>query len=175
MLLLFSALLSVFSPLTAAEKPAGSMETKVKAAYILNIMKFVSWTATEADTADSPILLGLLGNGAIGETLLALPAQKIADRDLKIEQISSDESHLRGFHLLFIDKSEEKKLAETLKLLEGSSVLTASDIPSFARKGGAIGFIIENGKVRIEINVEQARKTGLKIPAKLMEVARLIK
>ncbi|HPG59043.1 MAG TPA: YfiR family protein [Candidatus Wallbacteria bacterium] len=48
-------------------------------------------------------------------------------------------------------------------------------MPDFARKGGIAGFVIENDRVKIEINVNESKRAGLKIGAKLLEVARLIK
>ena len=64
---------------------------------------------------------------------------------------------------------------ELLKNVKGSRVVTVSDIPDFSRQGGIVGFAIENGRVKIEINVNESKRAGLKFGAKLLEVARLIK
>jgi hypothetical protein len=58
--------------------------------------------------------------------------------------------------------------------LGSAKVLTVSDISDFARQGGMIGFVIEDGRVKIQINLQAVNNAGLKISAKLLEVAKII-
>ena len=73
-------------------------------------------------------------------------------------------------HLLFIAESAQSRLRETLLGLRGSTTLTVSDIPEFARHGGMIGFIRRDRRIRLEINEFNARNAGLRISSKLLEV-----
>jgi hypothetical protein len=45
------------------------------------------------------------------------------------------------------------------------------DSEKFARQGGVIGFVKKDGKVRLEVNLNAARKARLEISSKLLAVA----
>lgn len=158
---------------SCAQPSSGSLESDVKAAYILNVTKFVDWKTVNG-APDDPIKIGIVGSDPIGEVLSRLPYYKIAEHPLVVEKIDFEKISAANCHLLFIGKSEKDGFSEILKRLQGVSVLTVSDIPEFASKGGMVGFAIDDGRVKIEINVEKAKKAGLKIGAKLLEVARIV-
>ena len=51
-------------------------------------------------------------------------------------------------------------------------VLTVGDGERFVRGGGMVAFIIENRRVRFDINPSAAAGAGLKISSKLLSLAR---
>lgn len=53
-------------------------------------------------------------------------------------------------------------------------ILTVSEISQFVKKGGMIGFVVRNGKVKLQINIDHAKQAGLVISAKLLEIAELV-
>jgi len=61
-------------------------------------------------------------------------------------------------------------------LLVGSlkKALTVSSDPFFAESGGMIGFALDDGKVKLHINLRALKQSGLAISAKLIEVATLV-
>lgn len=75
---------------------------------------------------------------------------------------------------IFVASSEKKRLPEILRGLRGASVLTVGDTPGFAGTGGIINFVLDNGRVRFEINLKAAERAHLKISARLSTVAKLI-
>jgi len=174
LLTLIAAVSFVACPPCLAQQDGESLEFKVKAAYILNIMKFIDWE-TKKLHADAPIKIALAGSDPINDVLEKLSNNKIGAHSLIIERIGVESIDSVKCHLLFIGRSEKPKLAEILKNLKGGSVLTVSDIPDFAKQGGIIGFVIVNERVKIEINMIEAKRAGLKIGAKLLEVAKVIK
>ena len=68
--------------------------------------------------------------------------------------------------------ASEKQVLEILRGLSGVSVLTVGDRAGFARKGGIINFVLDNGRVRFEINVKAAERAHLKISARFLTVAK---
>jgi len=74
-------------------------------------------------------------------------------------------------HILFISSSEKARLPQILKHLNGSSVLTVGEMPGFTETGGMINFVLEGTKMRFQINKDAANNAGLKISAKLLNVA----
>ena len=175
-----AAVFAAFVPLSGgpalclAQSAGGSLEHDVKAAYVLNILKFVDWE-TEKLPAGAPIKIVIAGSDPISDSLEKHADVKIGGRSLSVVKVAGDIVTFPDCQLLYIARSEKTRLADLLKNLKGSHVLTVSDIPDFSRQGGIVGFAIENGRVKIEINVNESKRAGLKFGAKLLEVARLIK
>ena len=86
----------------------------------------------------------------------------------------ADREKIPPCHILYVCSSEEQQLPRVLSQVGNAGVLTVSDIPHFAERGGMIGFVPDQGRVRIEINAPQAFHAGLKISSKLLEIARII-
>jgi hypothetical protein len=168
--MIFYVLLAV----TCDSQAAGDeLEAKVKAAYIYNFTKFIDWEPQEGDAGTDPITICVLGTDPIGDILEKLPVQATG-RPLRVKKATKEKSTFTNCHVLFICRSEQQQIFDILKKLRGAHVLTVSDIPRFTSNGGIIGFIIEDGRVKIEINLREAQRVGLKISAKLLEVARIV-
>jgi uncharacterized protein DUF4154 len=56
-----------------------------------------------------------------------------------------------------------------------AGALTVGENEGFAHWGGVIKLIMADGKLRLEINQTSAEKAGLKISAKLLSLARVIR
>ena len=73
--------------------------------------------------------------------------------------------------ILFISASQESQLKHILTVLNGSSVLTVSDMPEFSRRGGMVQFIVDGSRVRFEINLASAERAGLTLSSELLKLA----
>lgn len=146
---------------------ADDVEAKVEAAYLYHLAKFVDWPGVPGDE----FRICIVGADAVGNMMRDLSGRQIKDRPLKIEvDIVAD---LTQCQILFIGRAD-KRLPELLKLLRSASVLTVSDLGDFARRGGMVGFYVEAGRIKLEINPDATRAANLRISAKLLEVARTI-
>ena len=79
----------------------------------------------------------------------------------------------KACQVLFLGRPE-KEVASLLPSLE-AAILTVGEGESFIRNGGMIAFIIENRRVRFSANQMAAESAGLKISARLLNVARSVK
>lgn len=142
-------------------------EHDVKAAYLYNFVKFVTWPESESGR---PLNLCLFGQDPINERLAQLHDAKIHNRVVNIKLITSVEN-TSSCTVLFISAEEEKFLDQTLYSLNQSPVLTISDIDRFADRGGTIGFVTMGNVIRFDINLKQARQHNISISSKLLELA----
>lgn len=147
-----------------------TLEAKVKAAYIYNFTKFIDWTPQEGRPASAPLRICIVGSDPIDTFLKEVAAREVKGRPLAVDDAGTD---LTACEVLYVSRSEQERVDVILQPLQGRGVLTVSDIPDFVQHQGVIGFVTEGGKVRIEINLAAATKAGLKISAKLLEVARV--
>lgn len=71
-------------------------------------------------------------------------------------------------HLVFITDSEERRVGLLLRGLAGRSVLTVSDIDGFAEAGGRIGLVVDERRVRFDINLTSVQREGLRASSQLL-------
>src|SRR5439155_3469348 len=118
-------------------------EYQVKAAFLFHFAKFVEWPPTAFAEPGSPLVIGVLGENPFGEVLQAtVRGKSLNNRPLAVREVRTT-SECTNCHILFISSSEKKRLPEILKGLQGSAVLTVSEIDRFTESGGIINFISE--------------------------------
>jgi len=154
------------------EAPSQTVEYQVKAAYILNFTKFVEWPEGTFPAGDSPLNLCVADEGPLGQTLTRMAAGEAISLHRMNVRILHRPEPAEGCHVLFVpgDDANPSELLGTL----GSGVLTVGEGPAFLMAGGVISFVIENHRVRFDINYQAAHRAGLHLSAKLLAVARSV-
>ena len=156
----------------ARAQDAQPTEYEVKAAFLYNFARFIEWPADAFDGPQTPLVIGILGEDPFGSALDDIIARKtVRGRAVVVRRLHRDQD-LRGCHLLFISASEKKRLPEILLSLRGSTVVTVSEIDRFIYSGGTINLLVENSRVRFEVNLDAAARARAKISAKLLALAR---
>jgi hypothetical protein len=149
-------------------------EYQVKAAFLFNFAKFVEWPADAFPTADAPLEICVLGEDPFGRDF----EQVIEDKTVnghRLEVAHPDGvPQARACQILFVASSEKQAVRDILKNLAGVSVLTVGDTAGFAKMGGVINFVLDESRVRFEINVKAAERAHLKMSARLLTVAKLL-
>jgi len=172
------ALLAVLLPAgilsSAHGEPQPAPEYAVKAAFLFNIARFVEWPADAFADPASPLVLCVLGEDPFGDALRSLKGKTVSGRPLAIRYATTLEE-LDRCHLLFVCPSEKPALPKILQAAKGRSILTVGDMEGFARDGGIINLVKEKNHVGIEINLEAAQRTHLKISSKLLALAQIVK
>ena len=152
------------------EKPS---DYQVKAAFLFNFGKFVEWPTNAFAGAQSPLVIGVLGDDpSHGDLERVLAGRSIGLRRVEIREVQSP-SELSGCQIVFITSIVPSAgMREALKNLDGASVLTVGETDGFCEAGGMINFVIENHQVHFDINNGAAVAVKLKISSKLITLAR---
>lgn len=156
----------------SAQSP-GHDEYLVKAAFLYSFAKFVEWPPQVFMTADTPITLCIYGTDPFGDALKSIRGKSVKSRALMIKRAARGEN-LEACHILFISASEQVRLSQLIRHLNGSHVLTIGDMDRFAHAGGIINLVKVQNKVRFEINLDAAQRAGLKISSQLLKLATLV-
>ncbi len=151
----------------------GIDEYRVKAAFLYNFAKFIEWPGDAFKSAADPITICVLGNPFGDRLENTVNGKEIGGRRLMVREIS-DVAEAAGCHILFVS-ADKKRLAELLGRVKASPILTVGEAGHFAAAGGVIGFKLEGGKVRIEINTFAADRARLRISSKLLSLAEIVK
>ncbi len=156
-------------------RPASAADPSVaKAEMLWNIAKFVQWPEVATTANATQLVFTILGEDELAGELAGLLSTKTINGRPVFVRFARRAQDARGSQILYVAASEHGHMAEVLSAVAGSPVLTVGDTPEFATQGGMIGFVNMNGKVRFEINLGHAERTGLKISAKLLAIARVV-
>lgn len=160
--------------LAAAAQAQSATEYQVKAAFLFNFAKFVEWPADAFPSADSALQICVLGQDPFGREFEQVIVDKAVNGH-RIEIAHPDGvPQARACQILFVAASEKARLAVIFQGLKGGSVLIVGDTPGFAAQGGAINFVLDDGRVRFEINLKAAELAHLRISARLLTVAKVV-
>jgi hypothetical protein len=148
------------------------LEYQVKGAFLVKFAMFVEWPAKTFPDARTPITIGLLGEDPFGtEFETALKNELANGRPFSLKRFKSPQE-LSDCQMLFVSASESGRLPEILVATRNKAVLVVGDHERFAHQGGMVNFIKEGNKVRFEVNTVAIEASGLKISAKLLQVAK---
>jgi hypothetical protein len=170
---LLLGLLSVLSlNLFARGEPS---EDQVKAAFVYNFAKFVEWPDTAFTSKDAPLVLCVVGKDNVGSALQLLEKREVQGRQLRLNLISHLNDYLQNnsCHILFIANSEAIHQQEILAELGDAPTLTVADNADFIKQGGMISLYVEEQRVQFAINSSVAHNNGLKLSARMLQLARL--
>jgi hypothetical protein len=168
--ILVSLLALMGSILTTQVQAQSANQYQVKAAFILNFARFVEWPGDSYGDGGA-LVLGIIGDDPFGNSLDQLNGNTVNGRRIVIRRLRFGDN-LRACQILFISSSEKNRLGKILESLRGGSVLTIGELPQFNQAGGIIKFVIQDNKVRFEINAAAAGQTRLKISSKLLALSR---
>jgi hypothetical protein len=156
-----------FSQLLCADD--SSVEYKIKAGYLYNFTKFIAWPADNEATFN----LCIMGADPFGELIDPIEQRTVIGRPIKlfrVDSLKSTEKHPHC-HILFVSASNE----DTPFSRDVNNTLLVGEGEGFIAKGGMIGFVNKEGKIKLQINQKTIRESGLKVSAKLLEVADVVK
>ncbi|HEX5426429.1 MAG TPA: YfiR family protein, partial [Candidatus Acidoferrales bacterium] len=147
-------------------------ESQIEAIYLFNFTRFIEWPPDPAAAPGAETFsLCVLGEDPFGKFLDAtIAGERVGEKSFVARRISKPEDAL-DCRILFVSTSEQDHLKELFDVLANKSVLTVSDIPRFAERGGMIEFVMAKDKVRFEINLTSATEAGLTLSSDLLKVA----
>jgi hypothetical protein len=155
----------------AQTKPA--LEFQVKAAFLYNFTRFVSWPSSAFASPTAPFVIGILGNDPFGSYLEDIVDQEKVDEHPIVIQHYNDIKDIGNCQMLFIPSGDDKKIKEALATAAHQNILTVGGADKFVHWGGVIGFIKEDNKLRVQINVAAAKAAGLEISSKLLKISKI--
>ncbi len=145
-------------------------EYAVRAAFVLNLTKYVEWPQ-----ASIALTVCSIGEGPIGETLKQMLAGKTNEsRPIQVLLSPSDEA-LERCDIIYIAQSSSKKIRAALDRVGNRSILTVGDTDSFTREGGMIGLVRVGEQMQIRINLDATQAAGLKVSSRLLKLSSVVR
>lgn len=143
---------------------------RIEAAFLRNFAHYVSWPDSAFRNREAPWCVAVLGQDPFGAVLEAtLKGRTEQGRSFEIFRAERTDE-LPPCQIVFIAYKDAAKRHAVLAALKGKPVLTVGDAPGFLREGGVIRFQVSD-RVRMGINLDQARAVSLTIQTRMLEVA----
>jgi hypothetical protein len=165
-----------------------SREYEIKAAFLYNFLMFVDWPPEKMGDNSQPIIIGIIGDDPFENAFEPVKDKQVNNRNVIVKRFKGLEElkksseaerkqaieDIKKCHLLYICKSEQRLLKEIIDLIKDSSVLTVGSMENFLELGGIINFVLEEDKVRFEINLTTARQAKVQIRSQLLRLAKRV-
>jgi hypothetical protein len=159
--------------LTVVAQPA-IPEYKLKAVFLFRFTDYVTWPPSAFEQDNRPFVIGIYGgdpfNGFLEETVRG---ETVKGHAVEVRRFKSLEE-IPTCNMLYVGSAAATRVPDILARVKGRPILTVSDIPDFATRGGMIRFVKNGSRVGFRINVEAAKEARLSISAKLLQMAQIV-
>ena len=154
----------------AADHP---LEYQVKAAFVYNFARFVTWPASRFPRPEAPVELCVLGSQGFSDSLEESVAGKtVGSRPLHVKRVEQARE-LVDCHIAYVMMDSNAQTERVLSQIAGHSVLTVYEASS-TLADGVVRFYLADGRVRFEINAAEAEREKLQVSSKLLAVAKVV-
>ena len=166
-----AGLLLLAAPRLTAQR---GLEYEVKAAYLYNIVNFVTWPPDAFAEPADPVHVCVFGTDPFGPLLdRAMQGGTANMRPIVVDRIS-ETAAVAKCHLLFIPGNNNEQIDQLVRAVGQRPVLTIGEARDFVRHGGMIAFMVDGGRIRFDVNLPAASARGLALSSRLLQVARTI-
>ena len=151
-----------------AQTPQQAMAPeRARANFVAAFGSYVEWPASAFADADAPFVIGVMGDESMLHLLEAgFQSRKLQSRQVQVRRIDTV-LQASQVHLLYAAEGSNA----SLRALSGTPILTIGTGTAFLDRGGIIGLIMRDERLRFELNIKAAERSGLKVSAKLQQLA----
>lgn len=152
-------------------------DDKIKSVFIYNLTHFASWPETSNSQSMGPFSICLLGEKQFDNILeKVVENESVNGAPIVVKRTNEiDTMDITQCRILFVAEAFRNEFSKVISQTQGKPVLVIGDTPGFAEEGGMINLIREEDRINIEINIQQVTAAGLKLNAKLLQLARIVK
>jgi hypothetical protein len=160
----------VVAPLLAVAQAQLQRESAVKAAFLYRFTSFVDWPST-AFTEDEPLVIAVVNDEPVAADLEQMVGGRSAQgRRVNVRRVA-EPAGAAGSHLLYIGQRPPQQLRDAIAAVPPGPVLLVTDSGQSHPPGSALNFQREEGRVRFTASPPAAEARGLRLGARLLQVA----
>jgi len=175
------AMISALMTSVASADPQLQRINKVKASFVLNIARFVSWPVEAFDADDGDLQLCYYRSNPFADGLDSIRGKTVAGKPLKIRK-AENLLAAATCHILLISQSELDNFTSEVKPGLSKPLLTIADMTN-AKPGSVtttaidsvvINLVRKGQRIGFEVNLPLTRAIDLKMSSELLKHARII-
>ncbi len=155
----------------ASAQAGTANEDALRAAMLINMMRFIEWPSHKQDVDRGQTVLCILGADPIGPSVdRIVQSQAASGRLVQVRHLASTDS-AGGCHVLYVSLGERKHVEHSLPALVDAGVLTVGENSNTNTPAQLIGLPLVDDHIHIEVNLPQAQHAGFTISSKLLRLA----
>lgn len=159
--------------LAQSADPAGEQRGRVEAAFLRNFARYVSWPPSAFAGDRTPWTVCVLDDDHFGDALeRTFEGRTEQGRPFAVLHDPAPE-RLPGCHIAYLGHASAGRRRAVLEALRRLPVLTVGGAPEFLQEGGIVR-LSAGEHIEMGVNLDEARRASLGIPAKVLEVARVV-
>lgn len=165
-------------PAADAGTHEASQVAAIKAAFVLNFLKFTDWPPSNPAAPSGELILAVVGEEPLAEQMRAnLEGKQVQNRRLRVVAWSDPLAWLAQAETtdaLFVTAAARDDWPTLRAALAGRPMVTIANHPGFCATGGMLNLFEQSGRLRFEANPAAARSAGLRLRSDLLSLAILI-
>jgi hypothetical protein len=138
-------------------------DIQAKAAFLLNVTRFVEWPMTEHRTLTICVAADDALHSAVDQIVRG---RVVSGRELRPRRLKVGDD-LSECQIVFVASLQPSDAAEIIRRARGP-VLTIGETLQFLRDGGMMRVFIDQQRIRFQIDHAMAESAGLKISSQLL-------
>jgi len=173
LLLVVALALEAFAAITflSAQDKESLTADQVKAGFIYNFTRYVEWPSPgDADPAHLHICAAG-ADGVIDQLEIAVHGKVVDNRRILVRRLG-DAADLNSCELLYVGMISRKEEQQFATAVAGLPVLTVGSKPGFLRGAAMLTFVLEENRVRFDIDLALASKANIRFDSRLLALAR---
>lgn len=144
-------------------------EPSVKAAFVLNFIKYTEWPAS-SETAAHPLRICSPSVKPLDGYLASLQGKPLRRGVIEV-RTRVQQRDWPGCHVLYLDAEDGDYVDAATRTLGGLPVLLVSDSPDFVQRGGTIGLRAAGTRIQFDVNLAAGQRAGLKLSSHMLRLA----
>lgn len=139
--------------------------------FMYNFTRYIQWPSADQNAS---FVIGVLGNSEIVQELQNMAQiKKVNGHSISIAVYNSVDE-IGNCQMLFIPEGKSKSMEDVLAKIGSQSTLIITEKPGLGAEGSGINFIVQDGKLRFELNKTATDRANLKVSGELSKLAILI-
>jgi len=157
-------------PLAAWSQVPPSAES-VKAVYLYKFIPYVEWPAASFTSESDPLVLCVIGSDPVASLADdAVRGQTVGRRPIVVRHLAYAQRE-STCHMMYIAGARDEAVAAAVDAGRGRPVLTITDFASEGKAQPIIRFVMQDNRVRFEVDQRAAADSGLIISSKLLALS----
>jgi hypothetical protein len=145
-------------------------EATVKAAFLYKFAGYVEWPPTAFAAPDAPLVIAVSGAEDVAAELERLvPGRAVNGRPVNVRRMNAGDPSPP--HIVFVGRADPRPRA-TIRGAQQQGALTITE--GGLELGGVINFVPVEDRIGFEVSLDSAEKSGVRISARLLPIARRV-
>ncbi len=164
------------APGSDAREEAGTevSGSTAKAAFLSKFAGYVEWPAGVIASPEAPIVIGVVESADVASDLERIaPGRSVDGHPLALKRVGEGDS-LRGLAIVFVGAAAAERIPAIVRAAQRDNVLVVTESEGALEQGSAINFVPAGDRIAFEVSLEAAERTGHRISARLLALARRV-